>query len=155
SRLGSAGQFVAVPNLNDKKVAVSGIVLGVGIDSARHELFNAGARRFSPGNEVYFAYMIYNATNESGAPRNLVMQTKLFRDGKNVYSGPEMPVKGVTTPTDLSRVFASGSVRLAPDLEPGSYYLQIAIVEAGVKNKLGPVVQWVNLEVAKSRESGQ
>src|SRR5262249_22743710 len=39
SRIGSAGQFVAVPNLNNKMFATSGVVLGVGIDSAKHELY--------------------------------------------------------------------------------------------------------------------
>lgn len=150
SRIGSAGQFVAVPDLkNNKMFATSGVVLGVGIDSAKHELYNAGARRFAPNSDLYFAFMVYNATNQTGASRNLVMQTKLFRDGKSVYSGPEEPVKVVTSPADLSRGFASGVVRLAPDLEPGNYYLQVTIKELGVKDKVVPQVQWVDFEVQK------
>lgn len=149
SRLGSAGQFVAVPNLNNKAFATSGVVLGVGIDSAKHELYNAGARRFAPNSELYFAFMVYNGTNESGASRNLVMQTKLFRDGKSVYSGPEEPVKAATNPANLSRAFASGVVRLAADVEPGNYYLQVTIKEVGVKDKVPPMVQWVDFEVQK------
>jgi VWFA-related protein len=149
-RLGSAGQFVAVPNLNDKKLALSGIVMGVGTDSARHQLYNSGARRFALNSDLFFGYMVYNATNESGAQRNLVMQAKIFRDGKNVYSGPVEPVKGVTNQVDLSRLFVIGSVRLAPDLELGSYYLQVTVREPGVR--FAPVVQWVNFEVTKSRE---
>jgi hypothetical protein len=148
-RLGSAGQFVDVPNLKDKKLALSGIVMGVGTDNARHEIYNAGARRFAPNSDLYFAYMVYNGTSESGAQRNLVMQAKLFRDGKNVVSGPEVPVKGVTNQVDLSRLFVIGSIRLAPDLEPGSYYLQVSVTETGVK-KVTPVVQWVNVEITKS-----
>lgn len=148
SRIGSAGQFVAVPNLGNKQLAISGVVLGVGTDSARSELYNAGARRFAPNSDVYFAFMIYNGTNESGASRNLVMQTKLFRDGKSVYSGAEVPVKTATIPADPTRAFASGVVHLPPDLEPGSYYLQVAVTETGVK-KAQPVVQWVDFEVSK------
>jgi hypothetical protein len=149
SRIGSAGQFVAVPNLNGKGFATSGVVLGVGIDGAKHELYNAGARRFVPNSDLYFAFMVYNATNETGASRNLVMQTKLFRDGKSVYSGPEEPLKLATNPADLRRGFASGMVRLAPDLESGNYYLQVTIKEIGVKDKVGPQVQWVDFEVQK------
>jgi hypothetical protein len=149
SRIGSAGQFVAVPNLDNRKLATSGVVLGVGIDNAKHELYNAGARRFAPNTDVYFAYMIYNATNESGVLRNLVMQTKLFRDGKSVYSGPEEQVKVATNPGDLSRGFASGVVRLPPDMEPGNYYLQVTIKEIGVKDKVAAMVQWVDFEVQK------
>jgi hypothetical protein len=149
SRIGSAGQFVAVPNLDNKKTAISGVVLGVGTDSTQTQLYNAGARRFSRNTGVYFGFMIYNATNESGALRNLVMQTKLFRDGKSVYSGPEAPVKAAPNQPDLSRVFASGVVRLAPDLEPGNYYLQVTVTEIGVKDKVPPMVQWVDFEVQK------
>jgi len=149
SRIGSAGQFVGVPNLANKKFATSGVVLGVGIDSVKHELYNAGARRFAVNGDVYFAFMIYNATNETGALRNLVMQTKLFRDGKSVYSGPEEPVKAVTNPGDLSRGFASGVVRLPSDMEPGSYYLQVTVAEVGVKDKIPPMVQWVDFEIQK------
>ena len=149
ARIGSAGQFVAVPNLNNKMFATSGVVLGVGIDNAKHELYNAGARRFAPNSDLYFAFMVYNATSGAGASRNLVMQTKLFRDGKSVYSGPEEPVKLATIPADLSRGFASGVVRLAPDLEPGNYYLQVMIKEIGVKGKVVPQVQWVDFEVQK------
>jgi len=150
SRIGSAGQFVAVPDLkNNKMFATSGVVLGVGVDGAKHELYNAGARRFAPNSDLCFAFMVYNATNQTGASRNLVMQTKLFRDGKSVYSGPEEPVKLATTPGDLSRGFASGVVRLAPDLAPGNYYLQVTFKELGVKDKVAPQVQWVDFEVQK------
>lgn len=149
SRIGSAGQFVGVPNLANKKFAMSGVVLGVGVDSVKHELYNAGARRFAPNADVYFAFMIYNATNETGALRNLVMHTKLFRDGKSIYSGPEEPVKAATSPGDLSRGFASGVVRLPSDMEPGSYYLQVTVAEVGVKDKVAPMVQWVDFEVQK------
>ncbi|HEY4426494.1 MAG TPA: VWA domain-containing protein [Pyrinomonadaceae bacterium] len=149
SRIGSAGQFVAVPNLANKKFATSGVVLGVGIDGVKHELYNAGARRFTPNSDVYFAFMVYNAANETGALRNLVMQTKLFRDGKSVYSGPEEQVKVATNPGDLSRGVASGVVRLPADIEPGNYYLQVTIKEIGVKDKVAAMVQWVDFEVQK------
>src|SRR5262249_37073236 len=88
--IGSAGQFVAVPNLNNKRLAVSGIVLGTGIDGK--DVANAGARSFKPNSDVHFAFMLYNGANETGALRNLVMQTRLFRDGRNVYTGAETPI---------------------------------------------------------------
>jgi len=142
SRIGSAGQFVAVPDLkNNKMFATSGVVLGVGVDGAKHELYNAGARRFAPNSDLCFAFMVYNATNQTGASRNLVMQTKLFRDGKSVYSGPEEPVKLATTPGDLSRGFASGVVRLAPDLASYFSVRAAALVRAAVLAGDPPRVQ--------------
>ena len=149
NRIGTAGEFVGVPNLRDKRLAVSGVILGTDSDNSGQALANPGARRFRPNSDVHFAYVVYNATNESGALRNLMMQAKLFRDGKEVYSGPEIPVKAAANQADLSRVLASGSVRLAQDLEPGGYYLQVLVTEIGEKNKVLPVLQWADFEIEK------
>ncbi|HEU4837616.1 MAG TPA: VWA domain-containing protein [Pyrinomonadaceae bacterium] len=149
SKIGSAGQFVVVPNLGDKKLAVSGVILGTGSDAASHDLASPGARRFTPNSEVHFAFMIYNGTNESGALRNLVMQARLMRDDKDVFTGPEVPIRAGANQTDLSRVITSGSLRLPPDLEPGNYYLQVAVAEVGGKKKVVPVVQWADFEIEK------
>lgn len=149
SRIGSAGEFVTVPNLTNKKLAVSGVVLGFGSDGPGLDLANPGARRFTPNSDVYFGFVIYNAVNESGARRSLVMQAKIFRDGKNVYSGQEVPVKAAPNPTDPSRLFASGVVLLPPELEPGNYYLQVTLTEAGAKKKEATVVQWADFQIEK------
>jgi len=148
SKIGSAGQFVVVPNLSDKKLAVSGVILGTGGD-ASHNLASPGARRFTPNSDVHFAFMIYNGANEAGAFRNLVMQAKLLREDKEVFAGPEVPVKADADQTDLSRVITSGSLRLPPDLQPGNYYLQVAVMEVGGKKKVAPMVQWSDFEVQK------
>jgi VWFA-related protein len=150
NRIGSAGEFVAVPNLKDKKLAVSGVILGTDSDPSGQSLASPGARRFTPNSAVHFAYVIYNAANESGALRNLVMQAKLFRDDKEVFAGPEVPVKAGANQTDLSRVLAGGSLRLAQDLELGNYYLQVSVMEVGAKdNKVVPVVQWAAFEIER------
>jgi len=148
SRIGSAGEFVNVPNLNNKNLAVSGIVLGTGIDIARQDLTNPGARRFTPRSDVHYGYMIYNATDESGAARNLEMQTKLFRDGKIVFSGPKQPL-GAVSKTDPSRIFVYGKMQLTPEVEPGSYYLQVVLTETSTKKKVPLVVQLTDFEVEK------
>jgi VWFA-related protein len=147
SHLGSAGQFVVVPDLKNRKPAVSGIILG--LPNADQSVSNAGARRFKQNDELYFAYNLYNAANESGQLRNLVMNAMLFRDGKNVYSGPEIPI-AASNPKDLNRVFASSRIKLTPDLEPGNYYLQVVITDKDApKNKAVPVVQWIDFEIEK------
>lgn len=149
SRIGSAGEFVLVPNLKNKKMAVSGIILGTAGDATGTELANPGTRRYAPNSDVHFVYAIYNVMNESGARRNLVMQAKLFRDANVVYTGPEVRVLGVDNPQDPSRLLAAGSLRLPAELGPGNYYLQITVTEIGTKKKGLPVVQWVDFEIEK------
>jgi VWFA-related protein len=153
-RLGSAGQFVDVPNLKNKRLAVSGIVLGTVGDFSgaasdlNRTIVNPGARRFEQNSNVYFAYMIYNARRDSAGPHpNLVMQANFFHDGKSVYSGPEVPVEFANQP-DPTRVFAHGVVPLKA-LISGSYYLQVVITDKTPKSKEAPVVQWVDFEIAK------
>ena len=147
SHMGSAGQFVVVPNLKDKKLAVSGIILG--LPNADQSVSNAGRRQFKQNDELYFAFNLYNAANESGQLRNLVMNVMLFRDGKNVYSGPEIPIVA-SDPKHLERVLTSSRIKLTPDLEPGNYYLQVVVTEKDApKNKAVPVVQWIDFEIEK------
>jgi hypothetical protein len=147
SKIGSAGQFVVVPDLKNKKPAVSGIILG--LPGANQTINNAGGRRFKPNDELYFAFNIYNAANEKGQLRNLVMNAMLFRDDKVVYSGPEVPITAANQ-TDLTRVFTNSVIKLTPDLEPGNYYLQVTITDKDAdKKKAGPVVQWIDFQIEK------
>ena len=105
---------------------------------------NPGATRFHQNAAVYFAYMIYNPSQFV----NPVVQTRLFRDGKNVYSGPEQPIQTANQP-DPNRLFVNDTLKLAADLEPGNYYLQVVITEKAAKKKVAPVVQWIDFEVVK------
>lgn len=149
SKIGSAGEFVTVPDLRNKRPAVSGIVLGGGSRgrSEQEALANTVARRFDPNTELDFVYVIYNAL-QFAKP---VMETKLFRDGKVVYSAPEVPVQTAGQP-DPERVLVSGKVPLNRDLEPGFYYLQVVITDKDAKDrdKALPVMQWIDFEVVKS-----
>jgi len=146
SHIGSTGQFVDVPDLKKKQVAVSGIVLGT--NSADQTIANPGARRFTANSELFFGYKIYNGVNENRKLRNMTMQATLFRDGKNVYSGPETTITA-TNQTDLTRVFVSGVIKLNPDLEAGNYFLQVVVTDKDADKKTPPVVQWVDFELQK------
>jgi hypothetical protein len=147
-KIGSAGQFVDVPDLNKKLLAVSGIVLGTAATfsgrNVNDVMERVGVRSFDPNSDVHFAFVTYNALSTS----NLVMQARLFRDGKNVYSGSEEPIN-VGNQTDPGRLFVKGSMRLAPDLDLGDYYLQVVITDKSAKNKAVSVVQWISFEIVK------
>ena len=149
SKIGSSGEFVTVPDLRNKRLAVSGIVLGGGSRgrSEQEALANTVARRFDLNTDLDFVYVIYNAL-QFAKP---VMETKLFRDGKVVYSAPEVPIQTAGQP-DPERVLVSGKVPLSRDLEPGFYYLQVVITDKDAKDKVKaiPVMQWIDFEVVKS-----
>lgn len=154
SRIGSAGQFVAVPDLKKKRLAASGIVLRGVADVVETETSEVAAatpalRRFLPNSDLYFAIVVYNAVLDRASRRpNLVVESKLFRDGKRVTSYPEAPVD-VSNQPDLERIFVSRMIRLGADLEPGNYYLQLVITDKAAGEKQAPAVQWVDFEIVK------
>ncbi|HJY28748.1 MAG TPA: hypothetical protein VJ306_12020, partial [Pyrinomonadaceae bacterium] len=122
-----------------------GIVLG--LPGPNQSVNNAGGRHFRPNDELYFAFNVYNAANEQGKLRNLVMAARLFRDDKVVFSGPEVPITAANQ-TDLSRVFTNSVIKLTPDLGPGDYYLQVTITDKdAAKDKQAPVVQWIDFQI--------
>ena len=151
SKIGSAGEFVIVPDLKVQRPAVSGIVLGGGSHgrSEQEALANTVARRFDPNTDLDFTYVLYNALKFAKP----VMETKLFREGKVVYSAPEVPIQTAGQP-DPERVLVSGKVPLSRDLEPGFYYLQVVITDKEAKGKPLPVGQSIDFEVVKPGING-
>jgi VWFA-related protein len=146
SKIGSAGEFVDVPDLRNKKLAVSGIVLGTTARFSGRDVNEIieypGSRSFEPNSDLHFAFVTYNATSTS----NLVMEARLFRDGKNLHSGRETPIH---VGSDPGRLLVSGSVRLDSDLEVGNYYLQVVITDKNAKDKAAPLVQWIDFAIVK------
>ncbi|HKY43887.1 MAG TPA: VWA domain-containing protein [Pyrinomonadaceae bacterium] len=148
AKIGSSGQFVEVPDLNKKRMAVSGIVLGATAGSSGRDvneiLQRPATRNFDPNTDLHFAFVTYNAPSTS----NLVMEAKLFRDGKAVFSGPETPIN-IGNQADPSRLLVNGSLRLSSDLELGNYYLQVVITDKAAKSKTAPVVQWIDFDIVR------
>ena len=149
SKIGSAGQFVAVPDLKNNRLAMSGVVLRAAAESATQGALMASGQRFRINSEVEFAFVIYNAAIDSATHSpSLVMETNLFRDGKIVKSNAGVPITGANQP-DLTRLVISGAMRLQEDLEPGNYYLQVVITDKVTKDKQPSVTQWISFEIVK------
>jgi VWFA-related protein len=143
AKLGSAGQFIDVADLNKKQIALSGIVLrraGQAVAQAT-VMATPPDKRFQVNSDLNVTLVVYNP------PANFTMQTKLYRDGKPVKANPETPVEIKDASAD--RTLLTDVIRLTPELEPGNYYLQVAITEKPTKGKPVPVVQWVEFEIVK------
>jgi VWFA-related protein len=151
SKVGSAGQFVVVPDLKKNRLATSGIVLRGAEESSTQTAVMATptGRRFRVNSDVEFAFVVYNAAIDPATQLpKLVMETRLVRDGKVVKSAAETALSSANQP-DLARLLTSGVMRLQEDLEPGTYYLQVVITDKAAKDKQPPVTQWVDFEIVK------
>jgi len=154
SRIGAAGQFVLVPDLTNKRLAASGIVLQAVSESPEKAgsvapIASPAVRRFQPNSDLYSACVIYNASLDAATKQpNLVIESMLFRDGKRLFKYPDVGVD-TSNQEDLRRVFVTMKFRLAADLEPGHYYLQLAITDKTLKDEQPPVIEWVDFEIVK------
>lgn len=162
-RIGSASEFVEVPDVEkSKRLAVSGVVAAgyepppaapkQGVQPSSAESYepnpelSPAVRRFRRGTRMDFGYIIYNArTDSSGKPR-LTTEVRLFRDGKQVFaSEPEAFDPG--TQVDLKRLTATGRLRLGGDLTPGEYLLQVIVTDALAPEREQTVTQWTDFEI--------
>lgn len=164
-RVGAAGQYIEVPDLNKSVMTLSGIVLsGMEAHSVKNVaaaadapttgeesgmLFSPALRRVRQGMTLKYDYVIYNAPPDAATGRPQVeTQMRLFRDGRQVYAGTLMAFDA-GKPSDPKRLNASGRIRIGPDLTPGTYVLQVAVKGAGATDKSRPVAatQSIDFEV--------
>ncbi len=119
-RLGSAGEFVEVPDVPGGAFALSGIVL-------RAQEGSQAVRSFRPGTALTYSYEIYNAAKQ------VQVVTSIWRGADKVLS---VPPESLAAPAGSDRRFAAtGGLKLGEDLPAGSYVLQIAAATADVKRE--------------------
>ena len=158
-KLGSANQFVEVPNLKKGHLVLSGVVLEnlpftewqkreAGQQSAATNALNdTSLRQFKRGTVVNYGFNIYNS-KPVGAASNLTYQTRLFRDGKPVFEGAVQPV--VATPSDdPNSVSFRGALGLGTSMVPGVYVLQVSIIDNSAKQGRNTATQFVTFEIVE------
>ncbi len=160
-KIGSASQFVEVPDFRHHHMALSGIIMNgpqvedanQGWDASNKDYGiaapgTAAMRIFRSGQPVSFAYVIFDARPESktGHPK-VETQFSLYRDGRRVYSSPITPVNG--RQTDDTHLVATGTLLLNNSLEPGEYMFQAIARDPLAPHKYRMAWQWTDLELVK------
>jgi VWFA-related protein len=169
-RVGSASQFIEVPDIKKNRLTLSGVVLnGVspqtykteqpatpsgadGSDDARDGSdLNASpsVRQFKSGLVMTYAYHIYNARlNKATAKPQLVTQVKLFRSGQEIFTGKEIAFDPVNQ-VDLKRLVGSGAIQLGSEMVPGEYVFQVIVTDLNATGKNRVTSQWIDFEIVK------
>jgi hypothetical protein len=160
-RLGSATQFVEVPDLGRDRLALSGLIMSgaaapAGGDgpggSPTSEIdpdSTPAVRRFHRGSAASYALAIYNARVPSAAARpQLLVRLSLYRDDRLAQAMPAMPYDGAGQ-ADPRRLALAGSFRLGSTMEPGRYVLEVAVQDLAAGPKAGPAAQWMDFEVVE------
>ena len=146
-RVGSASQFIDVPDIGKNRLTLSGLVVS-GYDPATATKSSAPAagstegvveaidpastpavRLLKRGTFLDYGFLIYNAQLDATTKRpQLETQLILLKDGKQVFEGKLIPLTVGEEP-DWKHIPASGRLRLGDDLAPGEYVLQIIVAD--------------------------
>jgi VWFA-related protein len=162
-RMGSASEFVQVPNLSANRLALSGLYVsgspapadststggGANKTSADDPMAGPAVRRLRQGMLLNYSYIIYNAQLDGSGHPQLQTQMKLFREGKEAFVGKLLPYNAGQQ-TDMKRLDAGGRLLVGGNLEPGAYVLQVTVTDLLVKNKRqSTATQWIGFEISK------
>ena len=160
-QMGSAGQFIQVPDLTKNRLALSGLVLGLmdkdagqpptKPEDARAEEQNdaqptPGVRRFSRDSMIDYGAVVYNPTLDpkTGKPQ-LTMQLEFYRDGKIIHKMEPRPIDpgGGANP---KRMDCGGRLKLT-GFPPGDYALRLVVTDVLAKSKYSRAEQWMDFSV--------
>ncbi|MFN2512005.1 MAG: VWA domain-containing protein [Pyrinomonadaceae bacterium] len=172
-RVGSANQFIEVPNLKKNRIALSGLYVAgntnqpLGPASVRSvaqdgtasrtgeatpgRLAEQGAqagpavRRFRPGMVIDYGYEAYNIQLDRTTGRaQLQTQLRLFHENQQVYT---TQMRNLAGQPGAKRLTARGSLQLGQNLKPGDYILQVIVTDVATKDKRRIATQWIPFEV--------
>lgn len=122
-RVGSAAQWIEIPDLSSKTLTLSSLLVGgqfVGASRDQEQMVFSVDRRFPQGAQMTFLTMIYNA----GAAPQLDSQIEILRGGQRVVASPVRPIE--IDKTDLARIPYGATVALKT-LPPGRYVLRVTV----------------------------
>jgi hypothetical protein len=168
-RIGSATQFIDVPEFKKDRLTTSGLLLkgmsyeqykknlalttfASDADNTKQEqdpLATPAVRQFERGMALVYVFVIYNPKlDKATAKPQVKTQVRLFRNGELIFSGNEIPFD-VGTQTDLRRLGAGGAILLGTDMKPGEYVFQIVVTDLLANDKRRTTTQWMDFEIVK------
>ena len=157
-QVGSASQFIEVPDIKKGRLTLSGIVLAAeqirtagadgpaeGAIAGQDPNGTAAVRIFKAGTPMVYVYEILNAHPDSNRKFGLSVQTRLFREGEQVYGGQPSPLN-VDDQKDPKHLIGAGRLQLA-QAAPGHYTLQVIVTDKLANEKYRIAAQSMDFEI--------
>jgi len=159
-RMGSAMQFVEVPDVRKGRLAISGIALAAeksrsGANQKQEERLITGrevngttaVRLFKPGETISWGYQILNAKTREDKRSKLQTYVRLFHEGREVYVAEPALIR-IEPDEKSGRMIGTGRMQLKKII-PGNYILQVVVKDMLAKEKHRTAVQSIDFEVQK------
>ncbi len=159
--IGSASQFVDVPDLRKRALTLSGIELenfsaeqwqrittsaqgtsGKGGTSETSDpMSDTSLRQFKRGTVLHYSFDIYNVAPVQPTVRS---RLRVFREGKLLLDGEQVSVDTAAI-SNKGRVRTAGALSLPENMLPGDYVLQVIVSDDSKKGKTA--AQFVQFEL--------
>lgn len=157
--VGSGNQFIEVPDVSKRKLALSGVLVASSAYSQNgpqtgdkelaedYSLGHPAVRRFLPGQEISYGFRVINPSGaESRSGLQLETMTRILSGGRQVFSTGFSPVQGASGEASKT-VQVGGSLRLTQAFAPGDYILQVAVRDRLAKDAKSVVTQYMDFQV--------
>jgi len=146
-KLGTANNYIEVPNLKSDRLALSSIFTSPPKDQQGRVSESAGQgatlsqRRFRRGGQMEYLLIIYNAASEGhDSQTQLELKIRIMQGGRAVFSGQPRPVRPLEESTPPKRIITGGTLSLGP-LAAGDYTLEAIVTDKLRKKESRAVVK--------------
>lgn len=160
-KVGSASQFIEVPNLKKERLTASSIVLenlsvkdwdrisDPAAGAVRGDPMSATSlRRVKLNSILRYGIEVYNAKIDGAKRPSITTKIRVFRDGKVVLDGKDQPLD-VSGQIDMQRLRSGGAMTIGGKMLPGDYILQIIVTDSLAKPKQRTTTQFVQFEIVE------
>jgi len=158
-KIGSASQFIEVPDVKKNRLTVSSILLesltpdqwrasettgtrSVGADP----MTDTALRRVKAGSVLRYGFEVYNAKLDAAKKPSLSVQLRVFRDGKMILTGESAPL-ATDGQRDMRQIMAARAIALGDKITAGDYILQVIVTDNAARGKPRIATQFVQFEV--------
>ena len=127
-RVGSAMQWVVIPDLSKRELTLSSLLIGGQIldNSKSAQVQLSVDHHFSRSDHLGYWIFVYNAKRDATGATNLVAETEVLRDGKVILTNSR---KLSNDSPDPERIPYGADLTLK-SLLPGTYDLRVRIIDA-------------------------
>jgi hypothetical protein len=131
--LGSAMQWIVIPNLTTHQLMTSSVLLGGQVLENKSTTETTAQvqlsvdHRFARASRLGYWIFAYNAKRDSNGKPNLIIQSQVIQDGRIVLTGQQRTIVDGTPDPDR---IAFGDQLLLNSLPPGSYDLRVTVKDA-------------------------
>jgi hypothetical protein len=148
-KIGSAYQYLEIPDLEKKGLALSDIFIITSADDLEwmrsdltkdlseaafslvfqaEEARSPALRTYAPGNILQLLTILYNANAKAVARSEIELQTVLYKDGKEFLRGEANPVSQ-TSEANPDGIAIMQGLAIGANLTPGDYALQMIVTD--------------------------